>query len=193
MSQPVEIIGCDEVDDRLEAFLDGDLDATEAAAVAGHLNRCTRCETEHRLARDLLSELRALPRPDAPGSVLEGIRAEVDAEPLRFRTWSDGLPLRGLAAAVVALAIFGGVLWQANRTPTGPSDAEIARATDQAKYALALVGAVSFDVAGGDLLRDRVLSPALRGVSKGFENRMVLFAAPKGPKQTTKKTTGRKL
>jgi len=193
MSRPVEIIGCDEVDDRLEAFLDGDLDPNGAAAVADHLKRCARCEGEHRLARDLLSELRALPRPDAPGSVLEGIRAEVGADPPWVRIWSQGLAYRGLAAAAVALAIFGGVLWQASRTPTLPTDAEIARAAGQAKYALALVGAVSYDAAGDDQLRDRVLSPALRGVSKGFENRMVLFAAPKGPKQTTKTTTGRKL
>jgi hypothetical protein len=98
-----------------------------------------------------------------------------------------------LAAAVVALAILGGVMWQRSRTPALPSDAEIARATDQAKYALALVGSVSFDVAGDDVLRERVFSPALRGVSKGLENRKAFSAAPKGPKHNTKKMTGREL
>ena len=81
MSQRVEFDGCADVLDRLEAFIDGDLDRAEAIAVEAHLAGCAACHTEHRLAEEVLTELRALPEfevPETVGPLAEHLRA---AEP----------------------------------------------------------------------------------------------------------------
>jgi len=170
MSRLAEFMGCDEVEDHLEAYLDGDLDDVVATALEAHLSRCARCTAEHRLARDVLTELRSLPRPETPEDVLAEIRAAagLGLPWIRSggggRSWGRGAAM--LAAAVVLLGFVVGVWWRNLVPAAGPSKGEIARATAEAKYTLALVGAVTSSANGEQLLRDRVLRPAIRRVSR---------------------------
>ncbi len=48
---------CDWVADHLSEYLDGELDAGDAAAVAGHLRRCAACA---RLALELAATIAAI-------------------------------------------------------------------------------------------------------------------------------------
>jgi anti-sigma factor RsiW len=189
MSRRFEIMGCDAVDERLEALVDDDLDPRERAAVENHLRRCPRCAGEHRLAVGLLAELRAFPRPDAPASVISGIHRAVGAEPgtgafggSHRASWRP--PAMAAAAAVVMCAVLLGGWWQLNRNTATPSDAEIAAATREAKFALALIGAVTTDAAGDGVLNRRVLSPALKGIARPIGRRMATITAEHGPDNT---------
>jgi anti-sigma factor RsiW len=49
--------GCDRVADHLSEYLDGELDASEAEAVADHLRRCAACA---RLALELAATIAAV-------------------------------------------------------------------------------------------------------------------------------------
>jgi anti-sigma factor RsiW len=49
--------GCDWVADHLSEYLDGELDASDAEAVAGHLGRCAACA---RLALELAATIAAI-------------------------------------------------------------------------------------------------------------------------------------
>ena len=87
------------------------------------------------------------------------------------------------AAALLALALGGGVLFvRSQQQPRQPSAAEVARATQQARYALAYLGKVSrqasLDVRD-DVLARRVVLPAARSVSHSIG--ISLGEAPEKP------------
>jgi hypothetical protein len=120
---------CEEALDLLEPSLDGELTPGEERRLRSHLEGCGACAAELNLAARIQKELRAL-------------RAAVLPFPQR------GVPRPGrllAAAAMLALAIGGGVLLQNARPKpaASPSPEEIARATAEARYALAYVGRVS--------------------------------------------------
>jgi anti-sigma factor RsiW len=129
---------CEEALDLLEPSLDGELTAEEEARLRGHLAGCRSCAGEMALAARIQRELRAL-APARPGSVLPFPRP---AAP-RFRR-----PARiAAAAALLACAVGGALFLETVRvrpaTPAPPDPAEVARATAEARYALAYIGKVS--------------------------------------------------
>lgn len=164
---------CEVVLDLLEPYLDGDLPPEEAARVAAHLEGCPACAGELDLAAAVQRELRALPQHDCPPELLRKIRDAGAGEVVPFRSRSAGWPVRlSLAAAVLALTVGGAALFL-QRRQADPSPAEVARATEEARYALAYIGKVSRKAGLGlrdDVLRRRLVEPAARSLAQTLED-----------------------
>jgi anti-sigma factor (TIGR02949 family) len=167
---------CDEVCEVLEPYLDGDLPRDEAERVRAHVASCAACAAELALAEAVQRELRALPELDCPPEVLERIRASrpqgAEVVPLR-RAWQPSRAARiASIAAALALTVGGTAFLLQPRPPAQPSAAEVARATEEARFALAYLGQVNRK-AGLDLREDvfekRLVAPAAENVSRSLE------------------------
>ncbi len=180
----LDAMSCEEVLVGLESYLDGELDAAAAATFQAHLESCPACAAEHRLAEAVRSELRALPALDAPSSVLREVQHEIERE--RFSK-PPALPSTGrrwaaLAAAVLATAAIGLSLWQqSTQQPKIEQDraaaeaAEIARATEEARFALAYMNQITRRASlklRDDILIERVAAPTVRGLTRALTPRL---------------------
>ena len=176
MSQQVEFDGCADVLDRLDAFLDGDLDRAEAIAVEAHLAGCSACQAEHRLAEEVLIELRALPEFEVPAPVLEAVSSETGAGGWeKFSAIVGSAVRRPLpAAAAVAAVVVAVVLvspW-GGRQSSQYSEEEIRRATEETKLALAYVGDITRRAelrVKEKVLDQGVAAKTVRDVSRTFQ------------------------
>jgi anti-sigma factor RsiW len=169
MIRPEDDLRCDEALDLLEPYLDGDLEAGEAGRVRRHLERCPECAAELALAGRIQAGLRALPELDCPPEILEKVKRRGPGEVVAFRprrAWS--LRVTAAAAALV-LALTGGALFVRSQQPDQPSPEEIARATQEARFALAYLGKATrragFDVRD-EVLHKRLLVPTTRSVAR---------------------------
>lgn len=142
MSSTVEDTRCDDVVDRLEALIDGELADDERLIVERHLNGCTSCAEELEHAVDSVTALRALPELDVPDLVIERARetvvldtpkTEADTRIRRRRRW--------LAAAAVVAGIVG--TSSVMRRPPPQPDAEALRAAAEVRFALATMGEIT--------------------------------------------------
>lgn len=170
MNRIEDVLPCDEALDLLEPYVDGDLPEETADRLRVHLETCRSCAAELALAERIQTELRSLPQLDCPPEVLERVRRQ-GGEVVPFRPRQNRLPLRvAAAAAVLALALGGGALFIRSQQPRQPSAAEIAQATEEARYALAYIGKVSrrtgLDLRD-DVLARRLVRPATRSLSLG--------------------------
>lgn len=128
--------------------------------------------TDDREIRDLL---RSLPELEAPAAVVEDVLREVRAEDAARARWKSAwlrpLPAALAAAAVLLLAVALAFLV---RDPVEPElqlaldDPAVVQATFEVKLALAHVGRAQRQIADlqGDLLRERLLGPTARSVSR---------------------------
>jgi anti-sigma factor RsiW len=128
-----EPLRCDEALDLLEPSLDGELTPGDAARLRAHLFGCLSCARELALARRIQGELRALPLSTVPPEV---------------RALAGGGGGRALlTAAMLAMTVGGALFLEQARfhpaTPPSPSTADVARATAEARFALAYIGKVS--------------------------------------------------
>jgi anti-sigma factor RsiW len=156
MRRPVEVTSCADVDARLEAWLDGELADAEAAAVEAHLEQCRHCAAEAEVARAVRFELRALPSLDAPPFVVDAVQRQT----LVPRRW---LAVAVAAVAATVLLSVGLGVHQSRRAE--PQSNEVARATAEAKYALALIARATRQASSGvkrEVLDRPVLSPAIQ-------------------------------
>lgn len=150
----------DAPDERLEAYLDGELSVEEAAEVEARLAGDARWRAELARARAVRDGLRALPRPACPpavtAAVLAHARRETRRRPLtrlarafggvRRIDWRPALAMAVLAGLVVASALIDS---GARRSGT-PHDgalaaippAEVEAALEEARWALAYVSEV---------------------------------------------------
>jgi anti-sigma factor (TIGR02949 family) len=167
---------CEWALDRIEAYLDDDLDAPERARLEDHLAACAPCARELALAARVREGLRALPFFEAPAHVVEAAEraalgagtapgADVVVLPARRRV------LRGwpaAAAAVVVLVAAG--LWLGGRgrgdgrgeelARAGVTEAEVEAAGVEIAIAFGYVGKYSDRAARivrDDVLEERVL------------------------------------
>jgi len=128
------------------------------------------------LASEVRSQLRALPSYDVPGGVLGAVLRRTVSDRAADRPARSALPRRAfwLAAAAVLVLAISGVLWRG--TP-GPSDwtteATVERATEQARFAFALVGAATRQTDIDRLLREGVLAPTVSGLSQSIRDGLV--------------------
>ena len=155
MLKPADRLGCCDVDDRLEAWLDGELPADAAAAVAAHVETCARCRDEAEAASSLQRELRSLPALDTPPHVLASVQRHTQVP----RRW---IAVAVSAAAATVLLSIGLVIDRAHQPD--PQSMEVARATAEAQYALALIAQATHKASTGvqdELLERPVLSPAI--------------------------------
>jgi anti-sigma factor RsiW len=88
-------LSCDR--ERVTGFVDGELDAEAAAAVAAHLETCPGCRAQAEAERGLHARLRDLPAPELPAGLEERIRARSRRGVPAVARWA--LPL---AAVLVA-------------------------------------------------------------------------------------------
>jgi predicted anti-sigma-YlaC factor YlaD len=125
---------CQELDERLDEWVDGELDPRAAAEVEGHLASCAVCRERERRLRQLLAHAASLPRSVAPPRDLwPGIARGIARE----RTWSWAPATWqpwALAAAATVLVGVAAVLWT-GRTPTAVRTVEIPVATPEARLA----------------------------------------------------------
>ena len=176
MSQHLEFDDCADVLDRLDAWIDGDLDLSDARAVEAHLDSCPACQAERRLAEDGLSELRAMPEFDVPDRVLQAVHQQtrpggVD-KLLSSLSSVVSRPLPAAAALVaVVLAVALVVPWGGRDAPEF-SDEEIRRVTAETRLALAYVGSITRRAelrVKQRVIDEGVAAEALRDVSRTFQ------------------------
>ncbi len=144
MSPRADLEMCSDVLEGLEAWIDGELGAEEAARFEAHIAQCASCRTEKSEAEDLVMGLRSLPEFDVPTRVLHSVPGFA-RPPMWARfgaTTTTSMRRPAAAAAAIAVAMLAIVLVSQWRGPSTPkySDQEIERAALEAQLALAYVG-----------------------------------------------------
>ncbi len=184
-------MACTDLLERLEAHVDGDLAAAEVAEVEAHLEDCPACTAEYRLAAVVRRELRALPELAAPPAILSEITREVERARFRGprRMARRGVrPVPGhrrpvwasLAAALFAAVVVAASLWRGPLTLPGEltataDPAVVARATEEARYALAYLTRVNRRAGlklRDDLFVDRLARPSADSLSRSLSPRL---------------------
>jgi len=165
-----DAFACHEVADRLEAFVDGELELDAAIAVEGHLAGCAACREQHQLAVAVRDGLRMMPELDTPGHVLAAVRRVTAAESAQRPTASPRWAWRTAAAAALVVAAASGVLWwHGAHGPQPAPSARVTEATAEARLALRYLAGISRR-AGIDATRaalvSNLLEPALRSVGR---------------------------
>ena len=147
MSQRADRGRCAEILELLDAWIDGDLDEVEAAAVRAHVDECGSCHEELKLAETVVAELRALPELDVPEGVLQTVRRKTQPTPARrVRAFIDDVVSRPVPAlAAIAAVVLLVLLLSPWRRPAEPqyTDQEIAQATAETRLAFAYVGRIA--------------------------------------------------
>jgi hypothetical protein len=124
---------CQELDARLDDWVDGTLAAEAAAGVEAHLASCPRCQEQERRMRQLLAHAASLPRSVTPPRDLwPGIARRLERE--RRWSWAAELPPWALAAAATVVVALAAVLWT-GRSPSAVKMVEIPAATPEARLA----------------------------------------------------------
>jgi anti-sigma factor RsiW len=116
---------CDEVNRRLDASIDGELNASERDEVREHVGACAACAAEEEKLRRLVEAARALPREIAPGRDLwPGIARRIQASTVvagefgaRRAAWRQG---RAWLAAAAVLVVAAGLVVVSRGRPEPP-------------------------------------------------------------------------
>jgi anti-sigma factor RsiW len=117
-------MSCEDVRDRLDDYVDGELGEADFQVVELHLAGCADCRREERLLRALLAQAAALPRERTPAKDLwPGIVPRLATAP-RVRRFGWASPVALAAAAAVLLAVSAALLTRSGRTPSVPAGAD---------------------------------------------------------------------
>ena len=144
MSRSPESPACASTLERLEAYLDRQLTVDDVQEIEVHLESCAACRAELDAPDHLIeSVLDHATRSQADQGLLERLRARRER-----RLWAT------LAAASLALLAVTATLVRHDEAPV-PDEAAVARATAEARYALARAGLVTRQA--GLQVRDRAL------------------------------------
>lgn len=131
---------CQELDERLDEWVDGALPAAAAADVESHLAACPLCKQREQRLRQLLAHAAALPRAVAPDRDLwPGIARRVERE--RSWSWAYGgwrSPALLAAAATVAIGL-AAVFWT-DQGPARVRTVQIPTPTPEARLAAGTAG-----------------------------------------------------
>ena len=117
---------CTEVQDTLEAYLDGELDANTHASVASHVESCATCQDEVRFVRAISDALQELPRPEPPPKIFDAVSDYVRAHPNKVPRWlrrmfqlltfsgdlTSSLTRAGALVCLIGIALFGSYQYQ---------------------------------------------------------------------------------
>lgn len=167
--------------ERIEPYLDGEIDAQELATFESHLSTCASCAQELELASRIVGELRALPSLHSPDHIVDAALERAQRKPItgRVREWIDrGLrgAMRPAMAAMLVVVIAVTVFVVTQRDRTSPqmlsseySDAEIQDAQAQAIIAFAYVGKYTSrasTILTDDVLGERVFPPVRAAVDE---------------------------
>jgi hypothetical protein len=176
MPQYPEFDDCADVLNRLDAWIDGDLDRAEAMGVEAHLEGCPACQAERRLAEGVLAELRAMPEFAVPDRVLDEVdqqtRPRGSRKVLSLFPPAVRRPLPAVAAlAAAVLAVVLVAPWGGQDAPEY-SEEEIHRATAETRLALAYFGSITRRAelrVKQRVLDEGVAAKAVRDVSRTFQ------------------------
>jgi anti-sigma factor RsiW len=178
--------------DRLSAYLDDELSATEREAVEHHLRQCAECEQTLADLRRVVARAAALTGAPPAKDLWPGIARATSGASRAVRV---SLTIPELAAAAVLLmALSGGAVWLVQRAePPVPDLARLERATP-AVEPVRFAGE-QYDLAIADLERAldegrsrldpqtvRVLEASLEAIDRAIEqSRLALAADPADP------------
>ena len=105
-------MNCQECQATLSLYLEGELSPQEREAVEKHLSGCSTCSAEVEGIRQMVSQLKALPKPPVPPgfrqSVWEKVDAPVGLEKFRrwiMEPWYVKIPVGALATVTVAILV----------------------------------------------------------------------------------------
>jgi anti-sigma factor RsiW len=108
-------MSCVWVEERIDSYLDGDLDTNEIAGLEDHLGMCAHCRSEVALARSVLEGLHDLPQMTCPDGVRERVlerartaersRGSLVARLRAGMAGLGGIRLRPALAGVMAIII----------------------------------------------------------------------------------------
>jgi anti-sigma factor RsiW len=133
----------------LESYIDGELDASQKAEVARHLNECEECSRMHNRLRNLGTELRAsAPRYEAPAHLRTRILADVRSAARPKSTWSWILPNSWAIAATVLLAVSLG--WNVRQFRSGKNSSEEIAREIVSSHVRSLIGEHLLDIPSTD-------------------------------------------
>lgn len=169
---------CADIQNQIEACIDGDLSGEHLAAIDRHISACPACSREMALARRVRTALNALPVPDAPAGVAGRVFAQIRAErhetlqPWLFwqrKSWLRPAwrPLGAVAAAILLIWMGARMAQTPERIGTVSNSAgdisaeELALAEDQAKWALGYISQVSRRT--GLTVRDDIIGGRVAG------------------------------
>ncbi len=160
----------------IEAYLDGDLTADEAARLESHLSGCQACAEELALAKRLNLALRDLPEQRCPDRIADAVLDRVGKEPRAARRPAGWYPRvwrpAALAAMLLLVAITALVIKGAKPPPPTVTPEEIVRAEQQVRWTLAYVGEIgrrSAFTVRDDVLESRIVHPIRKAFSDVFE------------------------
>ncbi len=116
------------VSDKVDAYLDGDLSASEAAQLEELVEQFAPCAEELAMARRVQDALRTMPTLRAPASVSAGVYAAA-REPAGGGAGGGSRAMWGmLATAAAAVLVFG--VWWNQPMPPPPSDDSVTPVSD---------------------------------------------------------------
>jgi len=177
MSRPHDHATCQELALRIEALVDGELEEMEATALHEHFESCPGCARQYRLATEIRQELRGLPELDTPQHVLQAVLGTARRKASRRWSWDSFWQAPrpawiALGAATVA-ALLAVMILIPTQEPTAPArSAEVERATEEARLALAYLDKLTHRTARDlreDVVQKRVVEPAARGLSRSLK------------------------
>lgn len=119
-------MNCSEAQDRLSAYVDGELPVDLRDQVAAHLISCRSCVAKVDLAKDLSREVRALPDPTPPPGLWHAIEADLSRDERVSLTesveevrhwWAPRSPIWAIAASILLVVSAG--LWTSRQFSDG--------------------------------------------------------------------------
>src|SRR5688572_17206083 len=100
-------MNCSDARDRLNPYLDGELEMDENVRVVSHLERCAACSSAFEGERALFDEIRRQASgPGAPEGLRLRIAGEIGKSRPAARPWPFARALVPAAAAAVLMAVF---------------------------------------------------------------------------------------
>jgi anti-sigma factor RsiW len=171
---------CEWMQERIDAYLDGDLSPVESSVADQHLARCPGCAEELQLARQVAGSLRALPAVPCPDSIPDAVRARIGAAgnaqwgvkpwPWYYR-WQEFFKRPAIVGVMTAVlfVVITGILGEKQQPPPEFTQAEIEQAEYDAKLALAYLGLYTDraeETLRNDVLGERVFEPIMRAVKR---------------------------
>jgi predicted anti-sigma-YlaC factor YlaD len=149
--------------DRIEPYLDDDLENEELSRFEEHIGDCETCAEELAFATRVVGELRSLPAHSAPEGVIPGQEWEAPSLAERFsgwfaERWAVAMRPAMVTMVVMIVAVGAFVISQRDRLPgNGASDVEQAQveaAAEQAMVAFAYIG--KYSRRAGYIVRDEL-------------------------------------
>ena len=167
MPQSFEPLNCDQACDRLEAWIDGDLDRQAADEVRCHVEGCPSCGRELELAEAVRTTLRDLAGFELPARVLQAVRSATVAEPTPAAKWW-ARPVAAVTAVAAASLLVLVLAPERNTSPPQANAAEVERVTAETRLALAYLGSAARRAEArvkSSVVDDRAVVATLNGVS----------------------------